>query len=129
MTEFNALAIGRENHRVIADHIAATQGGETDLAHGTRSGDTIAGAPRHIGQLHTAPFGGRFTQASTWQQVGRAVASEDDEDDNEDAKPAEMPQAAPPVRMVSPPTAGRRIPGRQPAPVTCTLRASAAGLC
>lgn len=80
------------------------------------------------GQGLAGQLGGRVTQASTWQQVGRTVASEDDED--EDAKPAPIPQVAPPLQMAPPPpTTARRIPGRQPAPVRCTFRASAAGLC
>ena len=65
------------------------------------------------GQGLAGQLGGRFTQASTWRQAGP-------EDDKFDA----TPQASPP------PTAGRRIPGRQPAPGACTLRGSVfAGLC
>ena len=87
------------------------------------------------GQGLAGTLTGRVTQASTWQQVGRAVAASDDENDDDNdsdsevAKPAPYPQAAPPLQMAPPPAAGRRIPGRQPARVTCTLRASAAGLC
>jgi beta-lactamase class A len=83
------------------------------------------------GQGLAGTLTGRVTQASTWQQVGRVVAEDEDDNDNdnEEAKPAQIPQAAPPLRIAPPPPAARRIPGRQPAPVTCSFRASAAGLC
>lgn len=84
------------------------------------------------GQGLAGTLAGRVTQASTWQQVGRTVANAEDDGqdgDGEDAKPAPLPEAAPPLPMASPPTAGRRIPGRQPAPMRCTWRASAQGLC
>ena len=63
------------------------------------------------GQGLAGQLNGRVDRASTWQQVGL-----------EDAKTEPSSQPSP--------TAGRRIPGRQPAPGACTLRGSVfAGLC
>ena len=44
MRQLDAFAVGRENHRVLADDVASPQAGETDVAASARAGMAVAGA-------------------------------------------------------------------------------------
>ena len=62
MGKLDALAGAGENHLVLADHVAAAQGGKADVAFAARADVAVAGAGAVVLQRNAAARGGGLAE-------------------------------------------------------------------
>lgn len=62
MAQDDALTFAREHHIMLADDVAAPDGGKADITFVARAGDAITPRVADLIEFHTTALGGRLAQ-------------------------------------------------------------------